>query len=132
MASAKAIETRVAPVLLEAAAASGRPSPRVVAGLPVAVHDDIADARAATAAMSTMYAGMTNYQRIIGAGGGTSPADVAIVGDEVSVRTQLRGLLDAGATDIWAQPIPVGQDRDERKASSHRTRELLRELAQDA
>jgi len=60
MASAKAIESHIAPRLRAAAAEGGRPSPRIVAGLPVAVHDDEAEARAATAAMSTMYSGMTN------------------------------------------------------------------------
>jgi F420-dependent oxidoreductase-like protein len=131
MASAKAIESRIAPRLQEAAHAAGRPSPRVVAGLPVAVHDDLDEARTATAAMSSMYSGMTNYKRIIEAGGGNSPADVAIVGDEASVHAQLRDLLAAGATDVWAQPIGVGEDRARRAASLQRTRELLSALARD-
>ena len=131
MASAKAIEDHIAPGLREAAASAGRPAPRVVAGLPVAVHDDVDEARAATAAMSAVYSGMTNYKRIIEAGGGTSPADVAIVGSEESVRTQLHDLLAAGATDIWAQPIAVGDDRAHRTASVQRTRALLSALARE-
>src|SRR6266496_2963323 len=47
MAPARAIETHVAPKLHAAAAAAGRPSPRIVAGLPVAVHDDEVEAREA-------------------------------------------------------------------------------------
>lgn len=129
MASASVIESRIAPALRHATTEWGRPPPRIVAGLPVAVHDDPVEARAATAAMSTMYAGMTNYQRVIEAGGGASPADVAIIGDEESVRKQLQDLLDAGATDIWAQPIGVGDERAQRTASAQRTRELLSELA---
>jgi F420-dependent oxidoreductase-like protein len=132
MASATAIESRIAPTLLKAARESNRPKPRVVAGLPVVVHDDIAEARAAVAAMSTMYSEMTNYQRIIEAGGGTTPADVAIVGDEATVRSQLQGLLGVGATDIWAQPIAVGGDHLQRSASLQRTRGLLGELAREA
>jgi hypothetical protein len=81
--------------------------------------------------MSTMYSGMTNYQRIIEAGGGTSPADVAIVGNEDSVHAQLQDLIAAGATDIWAQPIAVGDDRPQRAASSARTRALLSALARE-
>ena len=50
----------------------------------------------------------------------------AIVGDEASVATQLRDLLDAGATDIWAAIFPVGDDGG---ASRRRTRALLQELA---
>jgi alkanesulfonate monooxygenase SsuD/methylene tetrahydromethanopterin reductase-like flavin-dependent oxidoreductase (luciferase family) len=72
-------------------AAAGRPAPRIVAGLPVAVHDDEAEARSAAAASSTMYAGMAAYQRILELGGAASPADAAIVGNERSVRAQLQG-----------------------------------------
>ncbi|QTJ66019.1 TIGR03564 family F420-dependent LLM class oxidoreductase [Rhodococcus sp. ZPP] len=126
MASAKVIESRVAPAIHAAATRVGRATPRIVAGLPVAVHDDADEAREAVAATATMYAGMPNYQRILEVGGASSPADVAIVGDETSVRTQLQGLLDAGATDIWAAVFPVGADA---KASVGRTKDLLRELA---
>jgi F420-dependent oxidoreductase-like protein len=131
MASARAIESRIAPRLHESARASNRPAPRVVAGLPVVVHDDIVEASSAIASMSTMYSGMTNYQRIIAAGGGTSPADVAIIGDETAVQARLRELISAGVTDIWAQPIAVGDDRAQRSASLRRTRELLSELARE-
>lgn len=125
MAPARAIERHVAPKVCAAASAAGRQAPRIVAGLPVAVHDDIAEARAAAAAAATMYAGMANYQRILEIGGAASPVDAAIVGDEGSVRAQLQGLLDAGATDIWAAAFPVGDDR---VGSLRRTTDLLKEL----
>ena len=125
MAPARAIETHVAPKLHAAAAAAGRPAPRIVAGLPVAVHDDIAEARAAASASSSMYAEMENYTRILEIGGAGTPADAAIVGNESSVTSQLQSLLDAGATDIWAAVFPVGDDR---RASMRRSKDLLREL----
>ena len=126
MAPAKAIESHVVPAITAAATAAGRPSPRIIAGLPVAVHDDEADARSAAVTYSTAYAGMANYQRILDIGGASTPADAAIVGDEASVRSQLQSLLDAGATEIWAAIFPVGDDP---KASVQRTRALLTELA---
>ena len=125
MAPARAIETHVAPKLHAAAAAAGRPAPRIVAGLPVAVHDDIAEARAAASASSSIYAQMENYTRILEIGGAGTPADAAIVGNESSVTSQLQSLLDAGATDIWAAVFPVGDDRT---ASMRRSKDLLREL----
>lgn len=128
MASSQAIERHIAPRLLAASEAAGRSAPRIVAGLPVAVHDDVTEARAAVAQGSAMYAGMANYQRIIDIGGGRTPADVAIVGDEKAVGAQLGALLDAGATDIWAQPVPVGQDRGDRLQSRQRTMRLLQHL----
>jgi len=128
MAPARAIGTHIAPKVHAAATAAGRPSPRIVAGLPVAVHDDEGEARSAAAATSTVYAAMENYQRILELGGAASPADAAIVGNEASVRRQLQALLDAGATDVWAGVFPVGEDRDGRAASVRRTTELLKEL----
>ena len=125
MAPPRAIATHVVPRLHAAAAAAGRPAPRVVAGLPVAVHDDEAEARAAAAATATMYSEMANYQRIMQIGGATDPAQAAIVGDEASVHTQLQALVDAGATDVWAAVFPVGDDK---RASARRTTDLLREL----
>ena len=125
MAPPRAIESHIAPQVHAAASAARRPAPRIVAGLPVAVHDDEAEARSAAAASSAMYAGMANYQRILDIGGATSPADAAIVGNERSVRAQLQALLDAGATDIWAAVFPVGDDK---ARSRRRTTELLKEL----
>ena len=58
-------------------------------------------------------------------GDASTPAEAAIVGDEGSVRAQLQGVIDAGATDVWAAIVPVGDDR---RASIRRTTDLLREL----
>ena len=125
MAPAKAIENHIVPLITAAASDAGRPRPRIVAGLPVAVHDDEAEARSAAVTYSTAYAGMANYQRIMEIGGAGGPADAAVVGDEAAVAAQLRSLLDAGATDVWAAPFPVGDDP---RASLRRTRELLMSL----
>jgi F420-dependent oxidoreductase-like protein len=128
MANAKAIELVVGPHLRAAAAAAGRPAPRIVAGLPIAVVDagDEAEARHVAAQVFAVYGTLPNYQRILGAGGVGHPADAAIVGDEASVTAQVEALFAAGATDLWAAPFPVGDDR---AGSRARTRALLRELA---
>jgi len=128
LAPVKAIETHVVPKVHAAAAAAGRPVPRVVAGLPVAVHDDVAEARATLDGAAGSYAGADNYQRIMDLGGAATAGDAAIIGDERSVRAQLQGLIDAGATDIWAAAFPVGDDKAAKLASLQRTRDLLREL----
>jgi F420-dependent oxidoreductase-like protein len=123
-----AIEEHIAPRLVDAARAAGRPAPRIVAGLPVVVTDDEADARAAIAAGSTMYASQPNYQRILALGGVSNAGDAAVVGDEKSVEAQLRALLAAGATDIHAAIVPVGDDR---RRSMKRTSDLLSALARE-
>jgi F420-dependent oxidoreductase-like protein len=125
MAPPRAIETHVVPKITAAASSAGRPAPRIVAGLPVAVHGDEAEARAAATGTSGMYAGMANYQRILEVGGADTPADAAIVGTASEVRAQLQSLLDAGATDIWAAVFAVGDDR---RTSIRRTTDVLKEL----
>lgn len=126
LANARAIESAIAPRLRAAADDAGRPAPRIVAGLPVAVHDDVAAARDAAARMFAVYGTLPNYLRVLERGGASAPADVAIVGDEAAVTAQLETLFAAGATDIWAAPFPVGDDAATSRA---RTRALLGELA---
>jgi F420-dependent oxidoreductase-like protein len=125
MGNARAVEEHVVPRITAAATAAGRPAPRVVAGLPVAVHDDIDEARRVAGEMFAGYGVLPNYRRILDLGAADGPADAAIVGDEGAVTSQLEALESAGATDIWAAVFPVGTDR---KASRARTRDLLRSL----
>jgi F420-dependent oxidoreductase-like protein len=126
MANARSIEGHVAPRIQAAATAAGRPAPRIVAGLPVAVHDDESEARETAAQVFAGYGVLPNYRRILDIGGAAGPADAAIVGNEASVTAQIEALFEAGTTDVWAAPFPVGDDRS---ASRHRTRALLKELA---
>lgn len=124
MANDKAIESTVAPRLGRAAEAAGRPQPRVVVGLPVAVSDE-AEGREAAARQFAGYGMLPNYQRILAAGGADGPGEVAVVGDENAVVAAVSRYFDAGATDLWMAPFPVGDDT---RASIDRTRSLLADL----
>lgn len=125
LATAEVIETFVSPRIRAAAKAAGRLDPRIVAGLPVAVHDDVDEARAAQADAAALYSTRPSFQRVVEIGGARSAAEVAIVGNEASVTAQLQSLIDAGATDIHAAIFPVGNDR---RGSMQRSRELLASL----
>jgi len=124
MANARAVGEHVSPRIR--AAAAGRAT-RIVVGLPVAVHDDVDAARQEAAAQFAMYGTLPNYRRILDIGGADGPAEAAIVGDEKTVTAQITALFEAGATDLWAAPFPVG----DRATSRARTRALLQELAAD-
>jgi F420-dependent oxidoreductase-like protein len=128
MANAVAVESLIAPAVRAAAEAFGRPEPRVVVGLPIAVTDDEDAGREAAARQFTVYGTLPNYQRVLAAGGLTSPAEAAVVGSEERVAEVIAGLFAAGATEVWAAPFPVGEDRS---GSRRRTRDLLRDLATD-
>src|SRR5690606_32613122 len=75
MANARAIESHVAPRITAAAEAAGRSAPRIVAGLPVAVHDDADEARQAAAEQFAGYGTLPNYRRILDHGGAAGPGD---------------------------------------------------------
>ncbi len=125
MVGPRTLESHIVPRITRAAEAAGRPRPRIVVGLPVAVVDDVAAAREKAARSFQVYGALPNYRRVLDMEGASGPADVAIVGDEASVERQLRGLASAGATDYIAGMFPVGDDP---KASLARTQALLASL----
>jgi 5,10-methylenetetrahydromethanopterin reductase len=108
------------------AAAAGRPAPRVVAALPVAVCAD-ADLASRTAdEILARYAGFDNYRRLLDREGVSAPGGVAVVGDEAAIEHQVKGLSDLGVTELWPIVFPVGDDA---AGSRRRTRALLAALA---
>jgi F420-dependent oxidoreductase-like protein len=125
MVGPKTLETHIVPRISKAAEAAGRPAPRIVVGLPVAVTDDPDEARQKAAGSFAIYGTLPNYQRVLGIEGAAGPAEVAIVGNEAEVERQIRALASAGTTDFLAASFPVGDDP---KASLARTRECIKGL----
>ncbi len=108
MAGPHYIERVVAPMAAKGADVSGRSSPRIVAGIPVALDSDHNRAREAASSIFAMYRWLPNYQRLFEREGAAGPADVVIVGDEGTVRSGLQSFFEAGATDVWAIPFDTG------------------------
>jgi 5,10-methylenetetrahydromethanopterin reductase len=128
-ANERAVGEHIVPGITAAATAAERPAPRVVVGLPVAVCDDVDVARERAAKIFATYLNIPTYQRVLARGGdGTTPTDVAVIGTEAEVTARLRVYADAGATDLCATALGLGDDRD---ASQRRTIELLASLGPD-
>jgi 5,10-methylenetetrahydromethanopterin reductase len=108
------------------AAARGRPAPRVVAALPVALCPDAGQAKDAADEIFSRYAGLDNYRRQLEREGARSPGGLAVTGTETGIETQLRRLAGFGVTEFWPIIFPVGGDP---AASRHETRALLTGLA---
>jgi F420-dependent oxidoreductase-like protein len=121
MTGPKTVESHVVPLLREAAEAAGKPAPRVVCVLPVCVTDDEGAARARAAKVFAVYDTLPSYKAMLDKEGAAGPGDVAIVGDEASVREQVLGLEGVGVTDFVAGEFGQGDD-------AARTRSLLKEL----
>jgi len=97
----------IVPTLGRAASAAGRPTPRVVAGLPIALVRDAAAAREAIGKGFEIYGTLPSYRAMLDREGAAGPADVALVGDEAALRAQLGRLRDAGVTDFDAAVTAV-------------------------
>ena len=127
-ANERAVGEHITPRITRAADAAGRPVPRVVVGVPVALTADRDAARERAQKLFTTYATIPTYQRIMSRGGDARPEDIAIIGSDRDVEARLRAYADAGATDLCAAPLGLDDDRN---ASRLRTLDLLQSLAPD-
>jgi F420-dependent oxidoreductase-like protein len=131
LADERAIETHIAPRIRAAAAAAGRPAPRIVAGVPVCLCQP-ADVEVAKARANRVLSEATvspNYQRLLEKGNASGVGDIIAAGDEATVRARLAAFASAGVTDVSVRVLPIGDNRDELIESSRRTRQLLAALA---
>jgi alkanesulfonate monooxygenase SsuD/methylene tetrahydromethanopterin reductase-like flavin-dependent oxidoreductase (luciferase family) len=125
MTGPKTIREHTVPRIAEAAAQAGRPAPRIVVGLPVAITKDPAAARRAAAQQFAIYGTLPSYRAMLDREGAEGPADVVIAGDEATVGAALAELDAAGTTDFLWAPCPVEGDGE----AVPRTRAFLAKLA---
>jgi 5,10-methylenetetrahydromethanopterin reductase len=115
------LASHTVPTITAAAEKAGRPAPRVLASLPICVTSDVDAARERAAKDFQVYGFLPSYRAMLDREGAAGPADVAIVGDESTLRSGLARLTDAGVTDFVAS---IFGPRDDRAA----TRALLKSM----
>jgi F420-dependent oxidoreductase-like protein len=127
MADERAIEQHVAPRITAAAAETGRPQPRIVACVPVALcaDNDVESARAQANDVLGHADVSPNYVRLLEHGDAGDVGDTMAAGDEHAVLARLRRYRDAGVTDLAARVVPVGADP---QTSARRTWDFLASL----
>jgi F420-dependent oxidoreductase-like protein len=108
------IENHVGPKLRSAATDSGRPEPRIVAGLPIVLTENVDAAREAISKILVIYGQLPSYRAMLDKEGAAGPADVALVGNEKSLDTQIQRLRDVGVTDFSASIAPTEDGAVER------------------
>ena len=126
----RAIGEHIVPRITKAAAGAGKPAPRVVAGVPIALcaKDDVDAARAFANRVLGHAEFCPNYQRLLEQGDADDVGDILAAGDESAVVERLRSFRDAGTTDLAIRPLALGHDRSSRLESRKRTLEFLRSL----
>jgi F420-dependent oxidoreductase-like protein len=105
LAGPRTIEGFIAPTIAQAAVDSGRPNPRIIAMVAVAVTDDVDTARVAAAESLALYDAVPSYQKVIAREGVSKAVELAVVGNAEAVTRQLKTYIDAGATDVALQPL---------------------------
>ena len=112
----------IAPTITAAAEAAGRPAPRVVVSLPIAVTTDHDKARERMNEAFSIYPNLPAYKAMLDKEGAAAAADIGFIGDEETVAASISKLADAGATDFVAAIVGDASERA-------RGFELLKEIA---
>jgi 5,10-methylenetetrahydromethanopterin reductase len=101
------IEQHTIPAISKAAAATGRPAPRIVAGMPVVLTNQTQKARDDISEILKLYGEIPSYRAMLDREGANGPGDIALVGNEQELRKQFQQLEDIGVTDLNAVLIGV-------------------------
>jgi F420-dependent oxidoreductase-like protein len=102
MVGTKTLRSYIVPKITAAAEKAERPPPAVVCARPVAVCDDADQARERAATAFAVYNTLPSYRAMLDIEGAEGPRDVAIVGDEDAVQSQISDVVAAGATEFVA------------------------------
>jgi len=121
MVGPKTLGELTVPTMNGAAADAGRATPQTVAGVPISVTSDPDAATERAAKSFAMYGGLPSYRAMLDREGYEGPGEMAIVGDEETVKARIAEFEAAGVTTFAASPFGGSADRQ-------RTNELLKSL----
>jgi alkanesulfonate monooxygenase SsuD/methylene tetrahydromethanopterin reductase-like flavin-dependent oxidoreductase (luciferase family) len=102
MTGERTLDSHIIPHISTSAEEAGRGAPRIVAGFPIVVTNAAEETRAAIDASLAIYGTLPSYRAMLDKEGLNGPGDLALVGDEGEVRTQLDRLRAIGVTDFTA------------------------------
>lgn len=120
MTGLKTLDAHVVPTLFSAAKDAGRPQPRVAVSLPIALTSNPEGARQTASRLFQIYGTLPSYRAMLDREGAALPGDVAIAGDEATLRAGLRRLAEIGVSEFAASLFPADE------GCEARTREFLR------
>ncbi|GHG12627.1 putative monooxygenase (luciferase-like) [Streptomyces zaomyceticus] len=124
LAGPRALGEHIVPAVTAAAAAAGRPAPRIVALVPGVVTADAEAVRESAAEALALYERIPSYRRAVELSGASRAAEIAVIGDEETVAAEVRRYREAGATEVVFTATELSGEDDRR-----RTWKLLGELS---
>ncbi len=127
------------PALRKGAESAGRSAPPLIAHAPVCVTENLDEARDGVRARLGYFPSIPFYANMFAEAGFPGSPDsgwtnemldqVLIAGDEDAVAERIKTVLEWGATEILATPIPCGDEPD---VTEERTLKLLAQIQKDA
>lgn len=114
MVGPKTLADHSIPVIQRAAAGAGKPAPRIVAGMPIVLTDTVSQARDIVDERLALYRDIPSYRAMLDREGVRGPGDVALIGNEQSLRQQLDQVKSIGVTDFNAVLIDTDEGAYER------------------
>jgi F420-dependent oxidoreductase-like protein len=105
LAGPRTIADFIEPTIARAAADAGRPSPRIIAAVPVLITTDVDAGRAVATKQLGFYEAIPSYRRVIARERVDHVTELAAIGSSDAVRRHLNRYLDAGATDVVLNPL---------------------------
>ena len=114
MVGPKTMEHHIVKRITDAAAAADKASPLVVGGFPVVVTDNPDKVRQALTDPLALYGRLTSYRAMLDREGVVDPTELAIIGNEREVKTQIGRMRDIGVTDFMAAIFALESDTFDR------------------
>jgi 5,10-methylenetetrahydromethanopterin reductase len=114
MTGSKTLSSHIVPGIRAAAEEAGQPEPRLVAGFPIAVTDDVPKARQKAGETFALYGTLPSYRAMLDREGLAGPGDIALLGSEEQVSAELDRIAETGVTDFIAAITPVDEGARER------------------
>lgn len=117
MTGSRSLANDIVPGIRRAADAAGRAAPRVIAGLPVCVTDDVAGARDRFRPGLVAAMALPSYARMMSLEGFDDPAELGLAGDELAVSERIAQLAAIGVTELLTNV--VGSPEEQARTVAH-------------
>ncbi|MEM7018748.1 MAG: TIGR03564 family F420-dependent LLM class oxidoreductase [Pseudomonadota bacterium] len=109
----RTIREHIYPSINESAAKHNRPTPQIVATLPVCVTSQEDSIRSRISKTLGMYIQLPSYQAMFEREGVSEPGELALVGEEAKVQSSIAELKEAGVTEfIPTTFVTNGEERE--------------------
>lgn len=107
----KTLKSLTVPTITDAAKKAERPTPRVIAALPVCVTKNVAKAQEIAAKVFQIYGQLPSYRAMLDHEGVGGPEEIVIAGSAEQVKQRVADLAGIGVTDFAA--VEFSSDPDE-------------------